>query len=175
MPAKAGTQGGLHRAHCPWTPAFAGATKKAKIGTICSSRTTSGTTLTLDTHRFRHSRESGNPEPAPGMNRGPPPRRSPWAPAFRGGDEGPNVGTFCLVRTTSYDVLLTVPLFIAMFEVGKWLYPLLPSSLSAYFVDAYDRRVRGHQGLIQDKQKTCWSYLISLQILTSLYLSLSLA
>jgi hypothetical protein len=50
---------------------------------------------------FRHSRESGNPEPAPGMNRGRPLRSWPLGPRFRGGDEQAKMGAICLPQTTS--------------------------------------------------------------------------
>ena len=62
---------------------------------------TSGPNLTLGTCPFlRHARESGHPEPAPGMNRG----ATDSAPAalgsrLRGGDEEEKIGVVCLVRT----------------------------------------------------------------------------
>ena len=47
--------------------------------------TAGGLNLTLHTALFRHSRESGNPEAIPGLNRGLPPVVGPGAPLSRYG------------------------------------------------------------------------------------------
>jgi len=65
--------------------------------------TASGANLTLGTRPFsRHTRESGYPGPAPGLNRGPlTPSRRHLDPRLRGGDEEEKTGIICLIQTTS--------------------------------------------------------------------------